>query len=83
MSLTHLIKDNAQYMQESGFEPRTPHIFILKVNSLATRLIDQKKQLRLRKCAKTRRKKTIHIGGFLLKKLMLNLFILCIIHVSE
>jgi len=57
MSLTHLIKDNAQYMQESGFEPRTSHIFILTVNSLATRLIDKKKQLRLRKCAKTREKK--------------------------
>jgi len=32
MSLTHLVWDNAQYVQGPGFEPWTPHLFISKVN---------------------------------------------------
>jgi len=32
MSLSYLVKDDAQFVQGPGFEPRTPHLFILKVN---------------------------------------------------
>jgi hypothetical protein len=28
ISLAHLVRDNAQYVQGLRFEPRTPHLFI-------------------------------------------------------
>jgi len=30
VSLAHLVRDNAYYMQGPGFEPRTPHLFTLR-----------------------------------------------------
>ena len=42
MSLAHLVRDIAQYVQGLEFEPRTPHLFILRWITLATRLFDQK-----------------------------------------
>jgi len=44
MSLSHLGKDDAQYVQGPGFEPRTLHLFIFKWISLATKLLDKKKR---------------------------------------
>ncbi|MCI21842.1 hypothetical protein A2U01_0043012, partial [Trifolium medium] len=42
VSLAQLARDITFYMQGSGFEPRTPHLFTLRVKFLATRLPDKK-----------------------------------------
>ena len=39
MRLAHLIRDNAQYMQGSGFEPRIPHLFEQKQMSCWRRFL--------------------------------------------
>jgi hypothetical protein len=44
--LSSVGRNIALYMQEQGFEPRTLHLFTIKVEFLVTRLIDKKRKRR-------------------------------------